>query len=180
MPTVLTLVGSTRPGLNAALADLAADVLSTDVQVSEFAPLSDLPHYHESLDATGVDAGVDALREAVAAADGLLIVTPEYNGGPPSTIKNAIDLASRPREHACIAGKPVAIIGATPSPGGTQSARDSLRVAVGRAGGEVIGQCAGIAKAHERHSDGTYEAAVREEITPVLTALVQAVSKVAA
>lgn len=69
---------------------------------------------------------VRALRDAVAAADGVLISTPEYNWGIPGVLKNAVDWLSRaPRE--VLAGKRVAIMGATPGSWGTRYAQAALR-----------------------------------------------------
>jgi NAD(P)H-dependent FMN reductase len=64
---------------------------------------------------------VIALRERIVAADGLLLVTPEYNNSIPGVLKNAIDWLSRPPSEIVrvFAGRPVGIIGATPGPGAT-------------------------------------------------------------
>lgn len=138
MTQLLILVGSDRDGFNAKLARVAEGLIPSEVSSETLWQLSALPHYREELDGSGVDAGVDAFREKVRASDGLLIVTPEYNGGPSSIIKNALDLASRPREEAPIAGKPVAVVGATPSPGATEGARAALIEGVRRAGGTAL------------------------------------------
>ena len=64
---------------------------------------------------------MERLAEACAAGDGLLVATPEYNNGMPGVVKNAIDWLSRPAAdiRRVFGGKPVAIMGATPGPGGT-------------------------------------------------------------
>lgn len=115
MTRVLLLVGSTRDGgFNQRLAETATSMLREHVTVDTFTDLASLPHLREDLDEPGRDEVVDAFRLAVRTADALLLVTPEYNGGPPSLIKNALDNASRPHEDIPIAGKPTAVIGATP------------------------------------------------------------------
>lgn len=71
--------------------------------------------------AEGLPAAVEALKDAIAACDGLLLVTPEYNNSIPGVLKNAIDWLSRPDDDIprVFGGKPVAVIGASPSSFGT-------------------------------------------------------------
>jgi len=94
---VVTLVGSLRAGsMNRQLAELGAENAPDGVTLTVFNGLADLPFYNEDIDCEPVPQEAAALREAVAAADAALIVTPEYNGGLPAVIKNAIDWLSRP------------------------------------------------------------------------------------
>jgi NAD(P)H-dependent FMN reductase len=69
----------------------------------------------------GIPKAVQRLKDRIADADGLLIVTPEYNHSMPGVLKNAIDWLSRPADDIArvFGGRPVAIMGATPGPGGT-------------------------------------------------------------
>ena len=67
------------------------------------------------------------LRAQIAAADALLIVTPEYNYSVPGVLKNAIDWASRPAERSPSPARPLAIMGASGSVGGTMRAQYHLR-----------------------------------------------------
>jgi len=76
--------------------------------------------------AQGLPDAVQQLREQIRAADALLIATPEYNYSIPGVLKNAIDWASRPPEQP-FAGKPIALIGATPGGFGTSRAQYHLR-----------------------------------------------------
>jgi NAD(P)H-dependent FMN reductase len=71
--------------------------------------------------ASGIPTAVSELKDAIAAADGLLIVTPEYNNSIPGVAKNAVDWLSRPPGDIprVFAGKPVALIGASPGGFGT-------------------------------------------------------------
>ena len=112
---VLVLVGSLRAGsTNQQLADAAIAHLPSGVDGTVFARLADLPHYSEDLDHDDALPQVARdLREAVADADALLLVTPEYNGSMSSAVKNAVDWASRPRGAAAIVGKPAAVIART-------------------------------------------------------------------
>jgi NAD(P)H-dependent FMN reductase len=70
----------------------------------------------------GVPEAVEQLKERIASADGLILVTPEYNNSLPGVLKNAIDWLTRPpRDIARVfGGKPVALMGATPGQGGTR------------------------------------------------------------
>lgn len=172
---VLVLVGSARPdSLNALLADHATRVLPAGTAVERFDRLYELPFYTETADVDPPAAVVD-LREAVARADALIVTTPEFNASVPAALKNAIDWASRPRGAASIAGKPVAVLGATPSPGGTSSAREHLVAILTRAGARPLPATVGIPTAHEAFAGGALhpdhvpavEGLVRELAQPV-------------
>jgi NAD(P)H-dependent FMN reductase len=89
-------------------------------------PIRDLPLYSYDYDANYPAEG-RALKDAVAAVDAVLFVTPEYNRSIPGGLKNAIDWASRPRGDNSLAGKPTAMIGASPGRFGTAYAQQSLR-----------------------------------------------------
>lgn len=111
----VTLLGSLRRGsYNAAIAR-ALPALSPDgVTISPLGSVGDLPHYSADLQAEGFPAAALAMGEVIKAADGVIIVTPEYNYSVPGALKNAIDWLSRV-PTAPFAGKPVAI--QTGSPG---------------------------------------------------------------
>jgi len=84
--------------------------------------ISDIPLYNGDEEAEhGIPAAVAGLKDAIAAADGLLLVTPEYNNSVPGVAKNAIDWLSRPSADIArvFGGKPVAICGASPGGFGT-------------------------------------------------------------
>ncbi|MBW0012562.1 NADPH-dependent FMN reductase, partial [Mycobacterium sp.] len=114
---ILTLVGSLRAAsINRQIAELAAVVAPDGVTVTIFDGLAALPFYNEDIDdAMNSEAPplapVAALRAAAADADAALVVTPEYNGGLPAVIKNAIDWLSRPFGDGALKGKPLAVIG---------------------------------------------------------------------
>lgn len=152
---VLVLVGSNRPdSLNAALADIVAGALPTGTRVERFDGLESLPFYSAAAEQAAPTASVTALREAVASADAILIATPEYNASVPAVLKNAVDWTSRPREDAAIAGKPVAVVGASPSAGGTASAREHLVAILTRAGAAPLPQTLGIPSAFDAIVEG--------------------------
>lgn len=95
----------------------------------ELLDLGDVPPFNEDLEQTdpGGPRAVRALREAIDAADGLLIATPEYNQSIPGVLKNALDWLSRPAPDEVLIGKPVAILGASTGRWGTRLAQAALR-----------------------------------------------------
>jgi len=89
-------------------------------------PIRDLPLYNSDFDADYPPEG-RALKDAIAAVDAVLFVTPEYNRGIPGCLKNAIDWASRPYGTNSFAQKPSAMIGASIGKIGTAVGQQSLR-----------------------------------------------------
>ena len=88
----------------------------------EIESIRDIPLYDGDVEAEqGIPQAVQQLKARIVAADGLLIVTPEYNNSMPGVLKNAIDWLSRPPADIprVFRGRPVAIMGATPGQGGT-------------------------------------------------------------
>ena len=123
---VLGISGSLRKGsFNTAVLRAAVE-LAPEGMTIETAVIRDIPLYDEDLRVEGLPGPVSAFRERIAAADALLIVTPEYNYSLPGVLKNAIDWASRPPAQP-FAGKPLAIMGASGGPSGTMRAQYHLR-----------------------------------------------------
>jgi chromate reductase len=89
-------------------------------------PIKDLPLYNHDFDERYPPEG-QALKDAIAAVDAVLFVTPEYNRSIPGGLKNAIDWASRPWGSNSFTHKPSAVIGASPGAIGTAVAQQSLR-----------------------------------------------------
>lgn len=120
--TIVGLSGSLRRGsYNTALIRAAAEVAGDGVTI-EPATLHGIPLYDADLEATeGIPEAVTELKERIAAADGLLIATPEYNHGVPGVLKNGIDWLSRPPKDIgrVFRDLPVAILGASPGGFGT-------------------------------------------------------------
>ena len=136
---VLALVGSLRAAsVNRQIAEVASANVPDGISVAVYDSLGDVPFYNEDID--GGDAPVAArnLRAAVAAADAVLVVTPEYNGSIPAAVKNAIDWLSRPYGEGAVTAKPVAVIGASGGQYGGVWAHDETRKSFGGAGARVI------------------------------------------
>lgn len=92
----------------------------------EIFDLLPIPMFNEDVEREGMPEPVAQLRERIAAADAMLIVTPEYNKSIPAPLKNAIDWASRSPDSP-LNGKQVAITGATPGIMGTAWSQHHIR-----------------------------------------------------
>ncbi len=136
---VLVLVGSLRSAsVNRQIAEFAAANAPDGVSVTIYSGLEDIPFYNEDIDGSDAPAPAAKLRAAVADVDALLVVTPEYNGGIPAVVKNAIDWLSRPYGKSAVAGKPVAVVGAALGRYGGTWAHDETRKSFGIAGANVV------------------------------------------
>jgi chromate reductase len=123
---VLGFAGSLRQeSFNRALLRTAVEVAPANVKIATF-DLADIPLYNGDVETVGMPIPVQHFRARIAAADALLIVTPEYNYSIPGVLKNAIDWASRPPDQP-FAGKPVALMGASPGMLGTARSQYHLR-----------------------------------------------------
>jgi len=123
MPSLIGISGSLRrASFNASLLRTAALLAPPGLTV-EIASIRGIPLYDGDVESeSGVPAVVAELKDRIAAADGLLLVSPEYNNSLPGVFKNAVDWLSRPGHDIprVFGGKPVGLIGATPGAGGTR------------------------------------------------------------
>ena len=123
-------VGSlAKASINRKLAQALIRLAPPELEFREI-PIKDLPLYSYDYDADYPPPG-RALKEAIAAVDAVLFVTPEYNRSIPGALKNAIDWASRPWGQNSFARKPSAMIGASPGKIGTALAQQALRGVLG-------------------------------------------------
>ena len=126
---ILGLAGSLRRGsFNRSLLRAAVELAPAGMTIEPF-DLIEVPLYNGDVEAAGDPPAVAALKAAIAAADGVLFVTPEYNHGVPAVTKNAVDCASRPPSSAALGGKAVGIIGASPGITGSARGQSQLRQA---------------------------------------------------
>jgi chromate reductase len=139
MKTLIGLSGSLRKGsFNSALLRAAAALSPPELKI-EIATIAGIPLYDGDVEReSGVPAIVTALKDRVAAADGLLLVTPEYNSGIPGVFKNAIDWMSRPASDLprVFGGKPVALTGVTAGRSGTRSGQNAWLPVLRRLGAQ--------------------------------------------
>ncbi len=151
---VLAFAGSLREGsYNRALLR-AAQELAPDGMTIDVFDLLGVPLYNADVEAEGDPERVAALKDAIRAADCVLIATPEYNHGVPAVTKNAVDWASRPPRSAPLGAKPVGIIGASPGMTGSARGQSQLRQAFEFTNSfcmpqpEIL-----VARAHEKFDD---------------------------
>lgn len=124
MTTILGISGSLRKlSFNTGLLRAAQEVAPEGVTL-RIGSIAGVPLYDADDEAAhGAPPAVIALREALEQADGLLLVSPEYNNGIPGVFKNAIDWMGSGKAAALFQGKPVAVIGASPGGFGTMLAQ---------------------------------------------------------
>ena len=122
MTKLIGISGSLRRGsFNTALLRASAELVPVGAELT-VETIHGIPLYDADVEtAEGIPERVSALKEAIVAADGLLLATPEYNNSMPGAFKNAIDWLSRPPADISrvFGGKPVAILGASPGAFGT-------------------------------------------------------------
>jgi chromate reductase len=122
---ILAIPGSLREAsLMRHLLRTLTQIAPDDMEISIF-DLHEIPLYNQDVeDAIGFPPGVQAFRDAIAASDGLIIATSEYNGSVPGVLKNSIDWASR---QGLLAKRPVALISGSPGALGATKAQEHLR-----------------------------------------------------
>src|SRR3954449_11172450 len=131
--------------------------------------LTDLPFFDQDLESEP-PAAVQRLREQVAAADVLVVVTPEYNGTISGLLGNAIDWLSRPCDGnpAVLRGKRVLAVAATPGGLGGVRALVSLRTVLGNAGADLLETTVSVPEVHLRLTD---DKALCDELDALAAAL---------
>lgn len=155
---VCGIAGSLREGsFNRALLRAARELTPPALEIEIFDELTAVPMFNADVEAEGDPEGAVALKEAIAAADGLLLVTPEYNAGVPGPMKNAVDWASRGYRGGApvLEGMPTAVMGATPGLLGTARSQANLRISLANTGAIVMEKPqVHLMRAKERIVDG--------------------------
>ena len=126
-----------RKSYNRALIEAARELAPHGMRI-EPVEIGGLPFYNADVEAEGDPEEVAAFKALLQQADGVLIATPEYNDGIPGVLTNALDWASRLPGRAPLSGKPVAIMGASPSQIGTARAQLHLRQILGHVHARVL------------------------------------------
>jgi chromate reductase len=130
MPTKFKLLGISgslrKASFSTAILDALAEATAARATY-DFADIGSLPHFNQDLYADPLPVTVQHLRDQVAAADGLVICSSEYNHGIPGTLKNAFDWASRPHNNSPLKGKPFLVVTSSPATTGGARAQYQLR-----------------------------------------------------
>lgn len=150
MTTVFATAGSLRTGsFNWRLLDRAAEVAPEGVRIDRFAEIGDIPFFSQDREGEATPEPVLEMRRRIAAADAVLIATPEYNGGMPGVLKNALDWASRPAGESPLKGKPAAVVGASPGSRGAVRGQKNARDVLTSIGADVIDAELPVGRFHE-------------------------------
>jgi chromate reductase, NAD(P)H dehydrogenase (quinone) len=135
---ILGLSGSLRrDSHNTRLLRGVGSLLPSEVELVVFDQLAAIPPYSED-DEHEAPAAVAALKAAIAEADAVLIVTPEYNGSIPGVLKNALDWVSRPVAETPLRGKPAAVLGSSTGLFGAVWAQAETRKVLSTIGAKVV------------------------------------------
>ncbi|HZZ45404.1 MAG TPA: NAD(P)H-dependent oxidoreductase [Pseudonocardia sp.] len=171
---ILGIAGSLRAAsFNRRLLRQSARLLPDGVQWEVWDGLATIPPFNEDHEADPGPA-VEQFRAAISRADRVLIATPEYNGGIPGQLKNALDWASRPAGHGALAGKLVAVIGASPGRYGASRSQAQLRDVLRNSRAQVVEAGLAVPTAHEQFDDEGHltDPALISQLGEVLRALV--------
>jgi len=152
--TIAVVVGSLRKdSFNHQLATALAKLFPADFSLVPVR-IDDLPLYSQDNDGQPPES-VTRLKAGIAAAQGVLFMTPEYNRSIPGVLKNAIDHASRPYGHSAWNGKPAGVIGVSVGAAGTAMAQQHLRNILAYLNMPTLAQ----PEAFIHHKEGLYDEA---------------------
>ncbi|RAL25318.1 NADPH-dependent FMN reductase [Lujinxingia litoralis] len=173
MLKVMGFAASLREGSwNGKLWEVAAQALDAmegvAVERRSFAEF-EMPLYNPDLQAQGFPQGADDFKEAIEAADALIVVTPEYNASIPGYLKNALDWVSRYRPVP-LRGKPLLLMSASPSMMGGNRGLWQTRIPLEATGAVVSPRMFGLAQAHLAFAEdgGLANAELHEQLVELL------------
>ena len=174
---ILAISGSLRAGShNTDLLQAAAAVAPDGIDVELYRGLKEIPPYDADDDVPGAQPeAVQRFKDALDAADAVLVATPEYNSSVPGVLKNALDWASRPLVESPVRNKPVAVLSSSTGMFGGVWAAAEARKVLGALGARVLEDTVAVPKAHERLADGV-DATLLDELRTVVDALGAAVA----
>jgi chromate reductase, NAD(P)H dehydrogenase (quinone) len=162
---VLAVSGSLQAASsNTRFLHAARDLAPAGVDVDIFESVGAIPHFNPDLVAPGA---VTDFRARIAAADGVLIASPEYAHEMPGSLKNALDWVVGSGE---LYGKPVAIVCVSPRPNGGLYAREAIERTLGAQGSIVVSSTTVAVVKHDVGDDGAFNEQVRDGVASVLAA----------
>jgi chromate reductase len=175
---VLGISGSLRrDSYNTQLLRAAAGVLPPGAELEFYEGLKAIPPYDADDDREHDAPGpVRELRESIAAADAVLIATPEYNASIPGVLKNGLDWASRPHATNVLRGKPAAVVGASTGMFGAIWSQAETRKVLSTIGARVVDRELPVAEAPERFDDDgrLVDPEIEEQLGEIVAELVAA------
>jgi chromate reductase len=171
---VLGISGSLRrDSYNTTLLRAAAELLPPSAELELFDGLKAVEPYDQDDDNGAGPVGARHLREAIEAADAVLIATPEYNSSIPGQLKNALDWASRPKGENALWGTPAAVVGASTGMFGGVWSQAETRKVLGASGARVIEKDQPVAHADDAFAEGRLaDVELRERYVEILDELV--------
>jgi chromate reductase len=176
---ILAISGSLRrDSHNTALLRAAAEMLPAGVELTIHDGLREIPPYDDDV-LHAPSGSVVRLREEIAAADGVLISTPEYNSSIPGQLKNALDWMSRPLAESPLRGKPAAVIGASTGMFGAVWAQAEARKVLKAIGARVLETELPVPSADEQFDeDGKLtDAELEQQLVAVIEELADAIEQ---
>lgn len=175
---IVGLSGSLRRNShNTRLLRAAAAALPPGVELVDWGGLASLPPYDQDADVVPAPAPVQELRDVLAAADAVLIATPEYNGSLPGGLKTALDWASRPFPGNALRRTPVAVIGASTGLFGAVWAQADARRVLRTLGARVLEDELPVGQADQAFDadGGLRDPELRARLDDIVAALVREV-----
>ncbi|AKS41643.1 NADPH-dependent FMN reductase [Wenzhouxiangella marina] len=164
---LVAISGSLRQAsFNTRLGRLMADLSPAGCEVV-LKGLHGIPLYNaDDEEARGIPEAVEALRGEIKAADGLILITPEYNGAMPGVLKNALDWLTRPGEEMkpTFGHRPTALAGATPGAWGTAMAQSGALINLRQLGVNLFPDFLRVSRAGTVLGDGEVDAKLRDQV----------------
>lgn len=178
---LIAISGSLRAAsLNTRLVDLLIEVATDGLSVSK-ATLHGIPLYDgDAEERDGIPAAVSSLRERIQAADGMIIVSPEYNAGMPGVLKNALDWLTRPGSEMkpTFGHRPTALAGATPGAWGTAFAQASSLISLRQLGCDLFPDYLRVSRADQlMPSNGAVDDKLKETVAKFLRGFAEFVQR---
>ncbi len=176
---ILAIPGSLRKAsYNKALLEAVKREAPETIEVEIYEDGLRIPLFNQDSEGDLTPQVVLELRERIRSADAVLIAAPEYNNSITGVLKNLIDWASRPYGQSSFTGKPVSVVGASPSRFGAQWSQETTITVLKSARAQVVGgthpvkEAAGLVDSDGKIDDGVTLAMLRQ----VLSELAEAVA----